>query len=412
MERILKHRWAQNGGPKTVGPFTLWGRTNWSLMLWIYAVAALAVPAGQTPAALHVTESGAAPSGRCDSGELVLMMQGERPDGKLDWMYKPIVKTLSAGLNASLRTASESFGTFDPAAPYWTIRESVLDQKPKTVSSPKGSIDCGEVARATATLTECDTFIFVGIQCRPDGDFMSALTTRGVHTIYYATEPEECSYTSGQVTEEWHYSLANAHTCRLRADSPTTQRFVPPGYDSSLDILILGEGADAGPCQASAVNMLMSYSHSPEQVGPIEQSLAASGLEMSMHDNVWSEADMRDLLLSQCMYGNVHKDPAQPVLEAVRLATLLSSGCVVISVPAFPGDEEAYAGLVDFAEAQDFGTIASKRAPTAAASREERRNNFKSRFAPDKLFEDAGIHLLLTSLTGRARLSVAREDPA
>ena len=50
MERILKHRWAQNGGPKTVGPFTLWGRTNWSLMLWIYAVAALAVPAGQTPA--------------------------------------------------------------------------------------------------------------------------------------------------------------------------------------------------------------------------------------------------------------------------------------------------------------------------------------------------------------------------
>ena len=101
-------------------------------MLWIYAVAALAVPAGQTPAALHVTESGAAPSGRCDSGELVLMMQGERADGKLDWMYKPIVKTLSAGFNASLRAASDSSGTLD----YWTIRESVLDQKPKTASSP------------------------------------------------------------------------------------------------------------------------------------------------------------------------------------------------------------------------------------------------------------------------------------
>ena len=78
------------------------------------------------------------------------MMQGERADGKLDWMYKPIVKTLSAGFNASLRAASDSSGTLD----YWTIRESVLDQKPKTASSPKGSIDCGEVARATATLTE------------------------------------------------------------------------------------------------------------------------------------------------------------------------------------------------------------------------------------------------------------------
>jgi hypothetical protein len=384
-------------------------------MLLLFNTMALAVPAGRTSAEL--LDSEAAPMGHCGRGE-VLMMQGDGPpgsffEGKTVWMYAPIIKTLYAGLNASIKETSDAPGIADYG--YWTIKETMLgDQKPKTVSVPKPSADCGAVARAAENLTECDVFIWVGGgPCRPTSPFMSALTARGVHTIYYATEPNECSFRRGEVLEEWHYSRTNADRCKLRADSPAVQRFVPPGYDRSLDVLLQG-GANCGPCHdATAVNMLTLQTREPEKMNAIQGSLAASGFSLAYHSDVWSEDSMRDLLVSQCMFGNVHKSwpHKSDILEAVRLATLLSSGSVVISEPSAPADEEAFAGLVDFARFEDFGTIASRRAPTAATKQHMRRNHFKERFAPEKLFKDAGIHLLLTSLTGRAKMRNLQKAP-
>ena len=101
----------------------------------------------------------------------VLIYHGERPDGRLTFMYSGIVGTLSAG-----------FGSLG-----LTVTRGVL---PAHEFIPGSTTRAGTVAltRATDALVEGDAFMWVGVKQHALPPWKD-LGSRGVHRLYYQTEP-------------------------------------------------------------------------------------------------------------------------------------------------------------------------------------------------------------------------------
>lgn len=186
------------------------------------------------------------PRGKCD-GRRTLALAQARGDGayagELGFMYRPVTSTLVAAFNARLRDTEWDVVLVEPFASDEELRTWV-DNK---------------------TLAECDALIWVGVGGR--GALTAAqwaqLSNAGVHTIFYATEPmancglRDLEGALDHVAEIWHFSSSNAATCIEQGSGKATHRFLPPGYDASLDML---PGASE-----SAVQLPALYNSVPQQ---------------------------------------------------------------------------------------------------------------------------------------------------
>ena len=145
---------------------------------------------------------------------------------------------------------------------------------------------------------------------------------------------------------------------------------------------------------------------------------------LEMIDDLWDEDAYTSLIRGHDIFLNIHKtcgDPDNPV--TFRVAKILNSGGLVVSERSFSRDEIEYDGLVDFVS-PDTRDVASsdKGASMAAVARRylwvanlssverrdlgvARRQLFRVRFDPVRIFQRAGVYDLLSSRVGGARLA-------
>jgi hypothetical protein len=125
-------------------------------------------------------------------------------------------------------------------------------------------------------------------------------------------------------------------------------------------------------------------------------------------DDVWTEAEYAQLLQQHDIFLNIHKgcgDPHNPI--TFRVTKILNAGGLVISERAYPKDENAYAGLLTFANitrdnltgiAVAYRQIANLSSAERKALAAERHRIFGDRFAPARIFKRAAIYELFDKM--------------
>ena len=106
--------------------------------------------------------------------------------------------------------------------------------------------------------------------------------------------------------------------------------------------------------------------------------------------------------------GNGEQPPA-----VFRLSPLLSRGALVVSERCYERDEAEYAGLVHFAELNDIAGAFERVAkpPRPAAAVDALAAAFRSRFAPRRLFERAGVYELMRQTAAEASAPAPAAPP-
>ena len=133
---------------------------------------------------------------------------------------------------------------------------------------------------------------------------------------------------------------------------------------------------------------------------------------------MWDDAHYAAMLRDHHLFVNLHKqcEVTHAPVTAFRYSQLLSAARLVVSPPAYPLDEAAYAGLVTFVPFEQI--VATHRAwaampsPRRAAWQLEVWQAFRKRFDPPRLFADAGIYEALLQTSGSAALASAARGPA
>lgn len=313
---------------------------------------------------------------------------GYRTDGKLRFMYAPLIQTLARGLNASGAAVTV---------------ESITDEKARN-------------QRFVASMTKLgvgDTFIWVGPKqhYQPPWQQMRA---NGVVTVYYQTEPlgtiPGCFLPPNRkpfipppgeraiVDEVWDYSRWNLQQCLPHAaKAGITLRHVPPGF--------IGDG----PMPLGLPRAMSSSSPIPLPprayfLGDVELEQRKACFAPLRHlvtpvNDVWDERALSELMSrggdGPVVFLNLHKRCEKPEvtqpLESVRLSQLLSFGGLLVSQRSNPTDEAAYEGLVTFApraSLQKEVTALLRRGNLSEIAR-ERAALFQQRFLPEKIIARA-----------------------
>jgi hypothetical protein len=328
------------------------------------------------------------------SVHMVHIYHGRRPDGRLGFMYAPIVRTLVQGINASSRRGMRiHVGEVDTAADATSaFQRSMLRLGPR------------------------DTFVWVGAKqhAAPPWAQMRAL---GVHRVYYQTEPLPrgggCMLPPGRrprpptvsdaqlVDEVWDYSLWNLEQCGRATHAPLL-RHVPPGAYGAVR-------GGTGPAAVTERTATAEGNAQARGASPRAMFLGDATLEerpscfpplrhlVSPVNDVWSEASLRQLIATSTspVFVNIHKrclhDEATQPLESVRIAMLLSAGAIVLSQHAAPHDEALFDGIVEFAslDAMPRAISALLARPDLHTLARERHAKFRRRFEPGTLLAKA-----------------------
>jgi len=219
------------------------------------------------------------------------------------------------------------------------------------------------------------------------------LRSKNVYTVYYQSEPVvDCQEGRWDVDEMWDFSFANMEMCEKTGAGPK-QRYVPLAalptrrtvqYAQPGPLLFFGQASfgTRGRCWAQ----LKSHLHD----------------KLQMEYSAWNDDAYQTVLDRSNIYLNIHKlcgNSAQPITW--RNAKLLNAHALIISEHSYPKDEEQFAGLIDFT---DLEKIPDKYGELAAMSQTERQNladsraeMFSKRFAPEVIFQKAGIYDLMTA---------------
>ena len=317
---------------------------------------------------------------------------GRRDDGKLNFMYAPIVQTLVIGFNASGSIVTvESVAASTAAA--------------------------GAFSTAMANLNARDTFIWVG----PKQHYYPPWTrmrANGVFTVYYQTEPltagsgcmlpplrRQATPRPGSKSlmhELWDYSVFNLRQCQPHAASLSMRlRHVPPGFIGRAAAHSSRVGHDAsGGWQPSISRPLQMPPSSPRAffLGDVtleERMACFAPLRQLVTpvNSIWDERALAALVNNRtpAVFLNLHKrctqDERTQPLESVRLSHLLSTGGLVVSQRSHLADEAPYSSLVTFApRAALMAEIASLlRHPNLAELARRRSELFRQRFHPEMI---------------------------
>lgn len=340
-------------------------------------------------------------------------------------MYGPALRTLGAGLRGLGLGVSE-------------VHEAAA------LSERLSGLRAGDVA------------VWVGLKGIPQAEpLLANAIERGVFTVYYSTDAlhyatvrETCRHKlTLAVDEVWEYSQRNRLECEaLRAElvgnaSRPALRYVPPGYAPPSQLV------DVAASQPELVffgGTSRRYAHRLASLASIRASLMAS-LGIAAAELV-PEADRgrpraacakpRAVCTDACaggrcavrVLGNV-SDDGRPdgrwaaqlrrsafflsldkadraggsPCHSFRFAPLLSSGGVVLSERCHAADEAEWRGRVTFAAVGElpgaFLGLWRRRAELPSAR--QRAAAFAADFAPDRLFERAGVPAALARHRGR-----------
>lgn len=341
------------------------------------------------------------------AGANVQIWHGERPDGRLLFMYSLIVGTLRDGFEASGAHVS-------------------VNQIPHAHSLAHNGF-----GGSLSVLRRGDAFVWVGPKQHATPPW-ALLGQRGVRRLYYQTEPlsggcflppyrkavlPSMPLRDLLVDEIFDYSRSNLEHCRRHPDAPPL-RYLPPGYTRAAwawgPRLALGPelhgsaqlAADSSPRGESAPRALFLGDPDLE-----ERARCFDGLRALVRpvNHIWNVSAFRTLCDgSVAIFVNVHKRCTQSELtqpfEAVRAAQVLSAGGLLLSQRAHPADEAEYAGLVEFHSLPQLrtavvGLLARSNLRRTIA---QRMSAFRSRFAPAELYARSALNVSAVPAYSRA----------
>lgn len=291
----------------------------------------------------------------------VLLWQGERVDGKLSFIYWPVMSTLLEGFrHANVRVQAGVGFTLEWD---WLVHN----------------------------LTRGDVFIWVGINGVRSQPWVG-LRNRGVKRVWYQTEPtHQYVVTRVKVDEVWDFSHHNMEAANRRAAPPKT-RFIPPGFLQG--VLGEDEGAENATRGSDALLFLGSVASESKRAVCWTALKGALGDSLAQTYSAWNISALRDLLRRHHYFLNLHKGCETghaPV--TFRASWLLSAGKLVLSDHADSRDEKEYAGLISFVSQHALPAAYRKlRAQPRASLQAAILNGFRERFAPRALFARANVY--------------------
>jgi hypothetical protein len=298
---------------------------------------------------------------------------------KLASIYEPVVSTLVAGVQQYAGLSNIRFSY--------------------------ASVTAEEIANASKITRRGDFFIWVGEAGRRYVPWAN-LRRRKVFSVFYQTEPlHECAFRSDVVDEIWDFSWHTIDVCRRSLQAPV-QRWVPLG---ALPV----KHSVGHPQLPPPLFFLGSFSRNMGYIARYWciRHLASPDLlgnhGLYRRDDVWTEAEYAQLLQQHDIFLNIHKgcDPHNPI--TFRVTKILNAGGLVISERAYPKDENAYAGLLTFANitrdnltgiAIAYRQIANLSSAERKALAAERHRIFGDRFAPARIFKRAAIYELFDKM--------------
>jgi len=349
----------------------------------------------------------------------LLLWQGERPDGRLRFMYDPIMQTLRRGANETLNLD------------LWTVEQRF------------GGVDSAEAAAELDALKCGDIFVWIGkaqlgafvpgngksVPPRSDPVYNELVTyriqQRGVRTIYYQSEPfgpaeEEglmfspsfCDFETSPFDEIWDYSHANLKRYWDKCPAGVTRpvvRYVPPGNlnemalqrEDVIDNCVAGSAAFLGGPRPERLQYISIFESQAKQ-SPWQNLTARDAFAVSMGDGIWDYDTLDTYLRQSCVQLNIHKYAKlnTEAFEAVRAATLVSAGALLVSQISDLDDQREWAGIVHFAETPQAHGVEAARLTQLPA--EERRHHararaklFDEKFSPKRIFENANMGNIL-----------------
>ena len=307
-----------------------------------------------------------------------MLWHGERPDGRLAFLYWPVLGTLIEG--------------FRPAV------------AARAVDLAVGVGFTAEYERRLKALRAGDTFVWVGINGRFSQPWRR-LRARGVRTVYYQTEPaqkHQCypvvlgrqAASNETLDEIWDFSWHNIEGCARTFGHPRL-RFIPPGYLRQPEALREGAFDDSLVFFGS----LMWWAERNACFSALRKELGAKLVHVY---SAWNASEFGALMGKYDFFVNLHQQCMARERDGghapvtFRHAVLLNQRKILLSQRSHAGDEAEYAGMVAFAPLDGLAT--AYRA-LAAASADDRRARaarahdlFRQKFAPRHLFERAGVY--------------------
>jgi len=235
--------------------------------------------------------------------------------------------------------------------------------------------------------------------------------TPGCHVVLYQTEPPGAGERLSPAViaedikrynakEVWDYSRSNLACC-YPAGTGASFRFVPPGAAAALDLGVDLEAAGRVESRMAFVGQWRYRS------GPTKQLYGkALGDSFEAHDNIWGPDALRQHLSQYPVQVNLHKSDdavtATMPMESFRLSLLLMNKACVISSHVSPVDQEVWKDVVHIAPPGEMVRVFAEVQQDVRGCQMKGYKLFKQRFAPKRLFEDAGVYdvwrpLLMTS---------------
>lgn len=280
---------------------------------------------------------------------MIHIWQGERSDGHLKYMYKPVMNTL------------------------------ILGFQPKKLDIKVGYYNWNDLKKG-------DIFIWIGIVGLNNIPWIQ-LRKRGVYCIYFETDAINQNRISKKYVDEiWDYSWKNIDNAEKDKNAPKI-RYVPIAY---YDL----------PRVTHTKNAKLIFMGDPQRRKNKWQILKKRmNNNLSSIYNIWSENDYQIMLNLQqaSIFLNIHSEN-HTQLESLRISHLLSSGAIIISERSYWKDEKEYEGLIDFVNLSDIQNKYNEYAKMSLEKRKEIANkrflSFKQRFGAKRIFENAKINIL------------------
>mmetsp|Transcript_38146 Transcript_38146/g.89461 ORF Transcript_38146/g.89461 Transcript_38146/m.89461 type:complete len:446 (+) Transcript_38146:180-1517(+) len=228
-----------------------------------------------------------------------------------------------------------------------------------------------------------------------------SLAQLGAFIILYNTEPEPKHFSQApQLLEKWGAKEVWTYSkvqLSFWADKNFTSRFVPAGCAADL---VVNVSLSASERDLSQVGFVGNWAAR----GGRERALYSTAFSGNIHaqDGVVHKEQWRHYLEAYPMQFNMHaRWNNVHGFECLRIAQLVTNWACTLSVPSNQEDEEAFEGIVHFGNASHLMTLYHALHGNDAAIRqcqERSHQEFCTRFAPRKLFEDAGFESILQEL--------------
>jgi hypothetical protein len=352
-------------------------RSTW--LIWLHTLGFVA-PA----VTLHLVE-------RETGTQTVLLMQAERDDFHLKYMYEPPMTTLRLGFEGN--PTNLNVITPPPGLDYEVqLKEQMALLKrgdllvwlgPLGMVIGKPLLSGLSLMASNSSDTSRSKSLFMSDSTRFR---FASLRDRGVKIVYYQSEPVNGCVTRS-VDELWDYSWYNIDRCKREPNAPL-QRYIPLAAvatpvtrqkDNPGALLYFGGFADRMPC----------WKYLKEKMG--EQLQSEYG--------AWDVDAYERVLDTHNIYLNLHKRGCSdgginPITW--RNAKLLNAHALIISQRAYPKDEEEFEGLIDFVALKEiperYRQLANMDTPVRQKIADERARLFSERFQARHIFERAGVY--------------------